>query len=407
MTSLESLFYPDVILASKKENSYTMNLEKRSILLHKKTKGKLEIKSRVSLKTLLDLSLAYTPGVAGPSRIIAKKRASVYDYTNKGNTIAVITDGSAVLGLGNIGPEAALPVMEGKCILFKEFSGIDAIPICLATQNVPEIVKAISLITPSLGGINLEDISSPRCFLVEEKLRKSLSIPVFHDDQHGTAVVVLAATINALKIVKKKLSAIKIVINGAGAAGIATAKFLHQAGAKNIILCDRKGTIHQGRKTNMNFAKKEIASITHCNLKGDLRKAMRGADLFIGVSAPNLVNQEMVKSMAKNSIVFAMANPDPEIMPKAALSARARIVGTGRSDFPNQINNLLVFPGILRGALDARAKQITEEMKLAAALAIAKMVKKKELREDYIIPSPLNKNVAKEVAQAVFKVAKS
>lgn len=381
-----------------------MDLERQSILLHKKKKGKLEIKSRVSLKTPLDLSLAYTPGVAGPSRIIARKRASVYDYTNKWNTIAVITDGSAVLGLGNIGPEAALPVMEGKCILFKEFANIDAIPICLASQDVNEIVKTISLISPSLGGINLEDISSPRCFLIEKRLRKKLSIPVFHDDQHGTAVVVLAATINGLKIVKKRLSAIKIVINGAGAAGIAVAKFLYQAGAKNIILCDRAGTIYKGRKKNMNFAKEEIAEISNCDLmKGDLKKAMKGADLFIGVSGPNVVTGKMVKSMVKNPVVFAMANPNPEIMPEIAYKAGAKIVGTGRSDFPNQINNLLAFPGILRGALDARARRITEKMKLAAALAIAKMIKEKDLRKEYIIPSPLNKNVAKEVASAVFK----
>jgi len=383
------------------------NLEQRSIVLHKKIKGKLEIKSRVPLKTSLDLSLAYTPGVAGPCRKITQKNDSVYDYTNKWNNIAVITDGSAVLGLGNIGPEAALPVMEGKCILFKEFANVDAIPICLATQNVERIVETVSLISPSLGGINLEDISSPRCFLVEEKLKKLLSIPVFHDDQHGTAVVVLAALINALKIIRKKLSNIKIVLNGAGAAGIAITKFLHNAGAKDVILCDRAGTIYRGRKKNMNFAKEEIAKVTNRDLvKGDLKKAMKGADLFIGVSAPNLVTEEMVKSMAKNSIIFAMANPDPEIMPKLALAAGAKIVGTGRSDFPNQINNLLAFPGIFRGALDARAKEITEKMKIAAASAIAKMVKPKDLREDHIIPNPLDKNVAKAVAKAVFKAAK-
>ena len=382
-------------------------LEQQSILLHKKIKGKLEIKSRVPLKTSLDLSLAYTPGVAGPCRKITQKNDSVYDYTNKWNNIAVITDGSAVLGLGNIGPEAALPVMEGKCILFKEFANVDAIPICLATQNVERIVETVSLISPSLGGINLEDISSPRCFLVEEKLKKLLSIPVFHDDQHGTAVVVLAALINALKIIRKKLSNIKIVLNGAGAAGIAITKFLHNAGAKEVILCDRAGTIYRGRKKNMNFAKEEIAKVTNRDLvKGDLKKAMKGTDLFIGVSAPNLVTEEMVKSMAKNSIIFAMANPDPEIMPKLALAAGAKIVGTGRSDFPNQINNLLAFPGIFRGALDARAKEITEKMKIAAASAIAKMVKPRDLRENHIIPNPLDKNVAKAVAKAVFKAAK-
>ena len=383
------------------------NLEQQSILLHKKIKGKLEIKSRVPLKTSLDLSLAYTPGVAGPCRKITQKNDSVYDYTNKWNNIAVITDGSAVLGLGNIGPEAALPVMEGKCILFKEFANVDAIPICLATQNVERIVETVSLISPSLGGINLEDISSPRCFLVEEKLKKLLSIPVFHDDQHGTAVVVLAALINALKIIRKKLSNIKIVLNGAGAAGIAITKFLHNAGAKDVILCDRAGTIYRGRKKNMNFAKEEIAEVTNRDLvKGDLKKAIKGADLFIGVSAPNLVTEKMVKSMDKNSIIFAMANPDPEIMPELALAAGAKIVGTGRSDFPNQINNLLAFPGIFCGALDARAKEITEKMKIAAASAIAKMVKPRDLREDHIIPNPLDKNVAKAVAKAVFKAAK-
>ncbi|HDN97926.1 MAG TPA: NAD-dependent malic enzyme [bacterium] len=375
----------------------------KSIELHKKIKGKIEIISKIPLKTQKDLSLAYTPGVAGPCKEIFRNPSSIYDLTSKWNNVAVVSDGSAVLGLGNIGPEAALPVMEGKAILFREFGKINAFPICISSQDVDEIVKTIILISPVFGGINLEDISSPRCFIIEEKLKRKLKIPVFHDDQHGTAVVVLAALINSLKIVGKKLKEIKVVINGAGAAGIAVSRFLYRAGVRNIFLCDRYGIIYKGRKENMNFAKEKISKILPQSKPGTLKDAIKDADVFIGLSVGGILSEEMVKSMKKNPIIFAMANPVPEIMPEKAKKAGAAIVGTGRSDLPNQINNLLAFPGIFRGALDARAKRITEKMKMAASFAIAECVPESKLNPDYIIPSALDKKVAKKVAEAVRK----
>jgi malate dehydrogenase (oxaloacetate-decarboxylating) len=382
-----------------------MDLKKEAIKFHKKAKGKLEIKPKVPLKTKKDLSVAYTPGVAVPCLEIAKEKNKIYDYTWKGNTVAVVTDGSAVLGLGNIGPYAALPVMEGKAILFKEFGEVDAVPICLDTQDVEEIIDTVKKISPCFGGINLEDISAPRCFIIEQRLNKELDIPVFHDDQDGTAIVVLAALINALKLVNKKIENVKIVINGAGAAGIAITKMFYKAGARKIILCDRKGIIYKGRKENMNFAKEEIIQyLLECK-EGSLKDAMNHADVFIGVSGPGVLTKEMVKTMNKYAIVFAMSNPIPEIMPEEAKKAGAYIIGTGRSDFPNQINNLLAFPGIFRGTFDAKAKKITEKMKISASLAIANYIPENKLSPDYIIPSALDKNVAKSVAKAVKKSA--
>jgi len=382
------------------------NVYSQSVKLHKKLKGKLEIISKKPLKTKNDLSLLYTPGVAQPSNEIAKDKHKSYLYTGRGNLVAVVSDGSAVLGLGNIGAEGAMPVMEGKCLLFKELAGVDAFPICLDTQDVDEICECVKHLQPSFGGINLEDISSPRCFLVEEKLKKTLSIPVFHDDQHGTAVVVFAALINALKLTMRKISQVKAVINGAGAAGIAIAKFLLSAGVKDVLLCDRNGIIYEGRKENMNFIKEEIAKITNKNnLKGSLKDAMRSSNLFIGVSASNCVTGEMIRTMEKDPIIFAMSNPIPEIMPDEAKKAGARIIGTGRSDFPNQINNVLGFPGIFKGAFKVRASAINEEMKLAASYAIASLIPKNKLSEDYFIPSPLDRKVAVKVAQEVAKAA--
>ncbi len=383
-----------------------MNYAEDSLKLHTEKKGKMEIKSKVALNTTDDLSLAYTPGVAAVSAAIAKDKSKVYDYTSKGNMIAILTDGSRVLGLGNIGPEAALPVMEGKAILFKEFGGVNAFPICLATQDSEEIIKIAHAIAPVFGGINLEDIDSPKCFEIEERLQKELDIPVMHDDQHGTAVAILAGLINALKLTKRKIESAKIIIGGAGAAGNAAAKLLVLAGAKNVIVCDSKGAIYSGRLDNMNNYKILLATITNkSRFSGSLADAMKGADVFVGVSAPNIITSEMVKSMAKNQIIFALANPIPEITPEAAKEAGAKVIATGRSDYPNQINNVLCFPGIFRGALDSRAKQITEEMKMAAARAIAGLVTDAELREDYIIPSAPDKRVAKAVAEAVKKSA--
>jgi malate dehydrogenase (oxaloacetate-decarboxylating) len=383
-----------------------MNYNEESLKLHELHKGKIEVISKVKVETRDDLSLAYTPGVAEPCKMIAKNEEDVYKYTSKGNLIAVVTDGSAVLGLGNIGPKAALPVMEGKAILFKEFAGVDAFPICIDSQKVDEIVDTVKLISPGIGGINLEDISAPRCFEVEEKLKKELDIPVFHDDQHGTAVVVLAAIINALKVVNKKIDEVTAVVNGAGAAGIAISKLLMNAGIKDIILCDIKGILDKD-DTSLDPVRREMARITNVtNKKGDLRNAMTGADIFIGVSAPNIVTEDMVAGMNENPIVFAMANPVPEILPELAKAGGARVVGTGRSDYPNQVNNVLAFPGIFRGAMDVRAREINEEMKLAAAYAIAGLIKEEELNEEYIIPSPLNKNVAAKVAKAVAEAAK-
>lgn len=382
-----------------------MNYYEESLKLHEKYRGKIEVKSKVSVNTREDLSIAYTPGVAEPCRMIAKNEDDVYRYTSKGNLIAVVTDGSAVLGLGNIGPKAALPVMEGKAILFKEFADVDAIPVCIDSQDVDTIVDTVKLISPALGGINLEDISAPRCFEIEEKLKSQLDIPVFHDDQHGTAVVVLAGIINALKLTGKKLEDVTAVINGPGAAGIAIAKLLLKAGIKDIILCNRRGILDK-EDNQLDPVRKEMAITTNkTNKKGLLKDAMAGADIFIGVSSPDVVTTEMVESMNENAIVFAMANPVPEIMPEAAKAGGARVIGTGRSDFPNQINNVLAFPGIFRGALDVRAREINEEMKLAAAYAIAGLIKDGELREDYIIPSALDKKVAAEVARAVADAA--
>lgn len=376
-----------------------------SLKLHEKHKGKIAIKSKIPVKNTLDLSIAYTPGVAEPCRMIANNKEDVYKYTSKGNIVAVITDGTAVLGLGDIGPEASLPVMEGKAVLFKEFAGIDAIPMALATKDVNEIVNTIKFISPMLGGINLEDISAPRCFEIEERLKKELDIPVMHDDQHGTAIVVLAGLINALKLAGRKLSDVKIVLSGAGAAGDAITRLLLFYGAKNIILTDRAGAIYDGRTGHINPEKILMAKITNPNKeKGSLGDVIRKADVFIGVSAPGVLTAEMIKSMNSKPIIFAMANPVPEIMPDIAKKAGAFIVATGRSDFPNQINNVLAFPGVFRGALDCRAREITTEMKIAAAEALAKMVKKPSV--DKIIPSPFDKGVAKNVAQAVKKAAK-
>ena len=383
-------------------------LSKESIEAHKKLKGKIEIRSKVKLNNIHDLSIAYTPGVAEPCRQIFKNREKIYNYTSKWNTIAIVTDGSAVLGLGNIGADASLPVMEGKAVLFKQFGEVDAFPICINSQDTDEIVKTVKLISPVFGGINLEDISAPRCFLIEEKLKKELDIPVFHDDQHGTAVVVYAALINALQLVSKQINKIKIVVLGAGAAGIAISKLLTNAGCENILICDRAGIIHKNREENMNFAKKEISEITnHENLSGKLEDVMVGTDVFIGVSGPDLVTVKMVRNMNKEAIVFAMSNPVSEIMPNDASDAGARIIGTGRSDFPNQINNVLAFPGIFRGTLDVRATDINEEMKIAAAEALAGLISNKELRDDYVIVNPFDKRIKSAVSKAVAKAAKA
>lgn len=383
-----------------------MNYFEESLKLHEDNTGKIEIISKVKVATREDLSLAYTPGVAEPCRRIHENEENVYKYTSKGNMVAVVTDGTAVLGLGDIGPKAGLPVMEGKTILFKEFADVDAFPICLDTKNVDEIVKTVKLIAPGFGGINLEDIGAPRCFEIEEKLKKELDIPVFHDDQHGTAVVVLAGVINALKVVNKKIEDIKVVVNGAGAAGTAIAKLLLSSGVKNLIACDRVGTLYRGME-NVDGAKRQLAEITNPdNIKGTLADALVDADVFIGVSAPGIVSQAMVRTMNKESIIFAMANPTPEIMPEDAKAAGARVIGTGRSDFPNQINNVLAFPGIFRGALDVRAKEINEEMKIAAAYAIASMIKDEDLNEDNVIPNALDRTVAANVAEAIKKAAR-
>lgn len=376
-----------------------MDLRQKTLDMHRERKGKISVTNKFCpLKTKEDLSIAYTPGVAEPCKEIAKDKSKVYDYTSKGNLVAVVTDGTAVLGLGDIGPEAAMPVMEGKAILFKEFGDVDAFPICLATKDVDKIVETVKLISPGFGGINLEDISAPRCFEIEERLKKELDIPVFHDDQHGTAIVVLASLMNALKVVRKKIENVRIVFNGAGAAGIAVAKILKNAGAKNIMMCDTKGVIYKGRTEGMNPYKEGFAADTKARTLSD---AMKGTDVFIGVSVAGAVTKEMVQSMNKDAIIFAMANPVPEIMPDEAKKAGARVIATGRSDFPNQINNVLAFPGVFRGALDAHAKQITEKMKLAAAHALADMVKNPT--EDKIIPEPLEPGVAKNVAEAVKK----
>ena len=354
----------------------------KSLELHEKSKGKLSVVSKVKVENRDDLSLAYSPGVAEPCRKIAGNKEDVYKYTSKGNLVAVVTDGTAVLGLGDIGPEAALPVMEGKCVLFKEFGDVDAIPICLDTKDTEEIIRTVKLIAPGLGGINLEDISAPRCIEIETRLKEELDIPVFHDDQHGTAIVVAAGLINALKVVNKKVEDIKVVVNGAGAAGSSIIKLIKKLGAKEVIAVDRVGIVRRSDKDKYDFSKKELAEITNSqDISGGLAEAIVGADVFVGVSAPNLLSKDMVRSMNRDAIVFAMANPTPEIMPEDALEAGAAIVGTGRSDYPNQINNVLVFPGLFKGALRAKSKKITEEMKIAAAEGLASLIKPEELRK--------------------------
>ncbi len=377
-----------------------MDYKKQSLILHEKLKGKLEIKSKTPIKTKDDLSIAYTPGVAQPCVEISKNKDLAYKYTPKSNSVAVVTDGSAVLGLGNIGPEAAYPVMEGKAVLFKEFANIDAYPICIDSQEPEDIIKTTKLISPGFGGINLEDISAPRCFEIEEKLKELLNIPVFHDDQHGTAIVTLAALINALKLANKKIEDIKIVMSGAGAAGIAITNLLINYGLKNIILLDSKGAIYKGRN-NLNKYKEQIAEKTNKeNLKGSLKDVIHNTDVFIGVSQPDILTQKDIENMAEKPIIFAMSNPDPEIKPELAKKAGAFIIATGRSDHPNQINNVLAFPGIFRGALDSKAKKITEEMKIKAAEALANHIKPEVNK---ILPSPLDKNVSKVIAEAIKK----
>ena len=383
-----------------------MDVKELAIEKHREWKGKIEVVSRTPIKTKEQLSIAYTPGVAAPCMEIAKDHSKVYDFTRRGNLVAVITDGTAVLGLGDIGPEAAMPVMEGKCALFKEFADVDAIPLCVNSKDPDEIVRTIELIGLSFGGINLEDISAPRCFEIEQKLKERLPIPVFHDDQHGTAIIVGAAVINSAKLIGKPLSELEIVINGAGAAGIAIAKFLMLLGVGNLILCDIHGILAPGAE-GMNQTQEQMSQVTNRDRRtGTLADAMVGADVFIGVSKPNMVTPAMIQSMNEKPVIFAMANPVPEIMPEEALAAGAYIVGTGRSDFPNQINNVLAFPGIFKGALRARARDITDEMKVGAAYGIAGIIPEDELRPDYILPDPFNPAVAENVAKAVENAVK-
>lgn len=384
-----------------------MNYAEESLKKHYEWKGKVEVVCRTPLETTEDLSLAYTPGVAQPCLEIQKDVLKSYDLTRRSNLVAVVTDGTAVLGLGDIGAEAGMPVMEGKCALFKAFGDVDAIPLCIRSKSVDDIVNTVRLLAGSFGGVNLEDISAPRCFEIEKKLKKCCDIPIFHDDQHGTAVVTLAAMLNALKLTGKHIDDIRVVTSGAGAAGIAIIKLLISMGLKDVVLCDRKGAIYKGRTEDMNPVKDEMAEITNKQMrKGSLADVIKGADVFIGVSAPNCLTKEMVKSMAKDPIIFPMANPTPEIMPEDAIEAGAAVVGTGRSDYPNQINNVLAFPGIFRGALDVRASDINDAMKIAAAKAIASFVTEDKLAPDYIIPSVLDKSVAQAVAKAVAQAAR-
>ncbi|TDL88383.1 NAD-dependent malic enzyme [Vibrio vulnificus] len=383
-----------------------MTLREEALHMHRLNQGKLETVSKVPVRNAVDLSLAYSPGVAEPCKDIYDKPETVYDYTMKGNTVAVISDGTAVLGLGNIGPEAAMPVMEGKAVLFKSFAGVDAFPICLKTTDVDKIVETVKLLEPTFGGVNLEDIAAPNCFEIEERLKKEMNIPVFHDDQHGTAIVTVAGLVNALRLVNKSMSEIKVVANGAGAAGIAIIKLLYSYGVRDIIMCDTKGAIYEGRSTGMNDTKEQVAKVTNRNkVSGPLESVIENADVFIGVSAAGALTKEMVSSMNRDAIIFAMANPDPEIMPEEAKAAGAKVVGTGRSDFPNQVNNVLAFPGIFRGALDVRATHINEKMKVAAVQAIAGLIHEDELNEDYVIPAPFDERVAPAVAAAVAKAA--
>ena len=404
-----SLFLSDrvyVKLNVEKKEGMKMDYAKESLRLHYEWKGKLAMTPKMKLENKDDLSLAYTPGVAAPCLEIEKDINKSYELTGRGNSVAVVTDGTAVLGLGDIGPEAGMPVMEGKCVLFKEFGGVNAIPLCIRSKDTDEIVKTVSLLAGSFGGINLEDIAAPRCFEIEAKLKEICDIPVFHDDQHGTAIVTAAALLNAVKLTGKQMGTLKMVINGAGSAGIAIAKLLIKMGFGDVVLCDSRGTIYKGRE-GMNADKTVMAEITNKeNIKGSLADAMKGSDVFIGVSDPGIVSEEMVASMNEKSIVLPMANPVPEIMPDLAKKAGAYIVGTGRSDFPNQINNVLAFPGIFRGALDVRASDINEDMKVAAAEGIASLVSDEDLSVDYIIPSALDKSVAKVVAEKVAEAAK-
>lgn len=383
------------------------NINEQALALHKKHHGKLEVQSKVSLANAEDLTLAYSPGVAAPCLEIRNNPQKIYDYTAKGNMVAVVTNGTAVLGLGNIGAGAGLPVMEGKAVLFKGFAGVDAVPICLDTQDPMEVIKAVQLLAPTFGGINLEDIKAPQCFDIEKELRKTLDIPVFHDDQHGTAIVVVSALINAFKLTGKNFPDAKFVVNGAGAAGQAITRLIYSAGGRNIILCDSRGAIYEGRPNGMNPYKEDIAKITNPKHEaGPLESVIRKADVFIGVSVAGCVSQDMVRTMNNNAIVMGMANPEPEILPQLAKEAGARIVCTGRSDYPNQVNNLLAFPGIFRGALDVRASEINEDMKVAAAQAIASLIREDELAEDHIITSPFNPEVAPAVAAAVAQAAR-
>lgn len=383
-----------------------MTLKEQALKLHRDKIGKIEVTSKVEVNNELDLSLAYSPGVAEPCKEIHEYIEKVYEYTAKGNLVAVVSDGSAVLGLGNIGPEAGLPVMEGKAILFKAFGGVDAFPICLGTTDPEKIIETIKLLEPTFGGINLEDIAAPNCFIIEERLKKETHIPIFHDDQHGTAIVTVAGLINALKVVGKNIEKIRITVNGAGAAAMAVTKLLMSLGLNNVIMCDSKGAIYDGRIEGMNIYKDAIAVKTNPEkVTGKLGEAIIGADVFLGLSKANQLTKEMVRSMADNPIIFAMANPDPEILPPDALEAGAAVVGTGRSDFPNQVNNVLAFPGIFRGALDVRATDINEEMKVAAAYAIANLITDKELNANYVIPKPFDPRVAPAVAAAVAKAA--
>ena len=381
-------------------------LRNDALHIHRKHQGKLTIQSKIPVKNENDLSLAYSPGVAEPCKEIYERPEKVYDYTMKGNMVAVVTDGSAVLGLGNIGPKAALPVMEGKSVLFKSFAGVDSFPICLNTNDVDEIIQTVKLLEPTFGGINLEDIAAPNCFKIEERLKREMNIPIFHDDQHGTAIVTVAGLLNALKLVDKTLATIKVVINGAGAAGIAIIKLLQSCGVQNIVLSDSKGAIYEGRREGMNEIKEEIAKTTNLDhKKGSLETIIEGADVFIGVSIGNILTESMIKSMNDDPIIFAMANPDPEVLPDLAKRAGARVIGTGRSDYPNQVNNVLAFPGIFRGALDVRATRINDQMKIAAAQAIAELISPSDLNEDYVIPGPFDPRVAPAVAASVAQVA--
>ncbi|MEH7379678.1 malic enzyme-like NAD(P)-binding protein [Bacillus sp. JJ1533] len=383
-----------------------MTLREEALHIHQIHKGKLESKSKIPVRNAKDLSLAYSPGVAEPCKVIYDDKSKVYEYTMKGNMVAVVSDGTAVLGLGNIGPEAALPVMEGKAVLFKSFAGVDAFPICLNTTDIDKIVETVKLLEPTFGGVNLEDIAAPNCFVIEERLKKEANIPVFHDDQHGTAIVTVAGLVNALKLVDKKMSEIKVVANGAGAAGIAIIKLLYRYGVRDIIMCDSRGAIYEGRTFGMNDVKAEVAKYTNRNrLEGSLADVLQDADVFIGVSVEGALTAEMVQTMNQDPIIFAMANPNPEIMPDAAFEAGAKVVGTGRSDFPNQVNNVLAFPGIFRGALDARATHINEQMKIAAVEAIASLISPEELRPEYVIPAPFDPRVAPAVAASVAKAA--